>query len=475
VHIQKTEETMDMGKRKIIALAVLSLFGASQQAWATDVFRLEGYGAVSRAMGGTAVAHDVGAAGMMTNPATLSLMQDGDEVMLGLDMVTTDIKVKDTTTGESVSSKTHGNNRGPYFAPEAAYTKRLGALTLGVGAFAQGGLGTEYGNNSFLSEGQNGVGTGLGNSSRLLVLNIPVAASYQVNDKLTVGGSVDAMWQGLNLDLLLSTSQVGALLGAGRVYPATGGTLAGILGGLAGAGTLQGAHFSLTKNQFLGSGVDSWGYGGKLGMLYKATPDTTLGASYTFKSQMNDMEGQATLTAVNNGGNIVREGKIKIRDFQMPANLTLGLSHRLTPQWTLAADVSQVFWKEVMKDIKVNFVDSGGLGELNILLPQDYKDQTILSLGAAYELDSSLTLRGGLRFASQALRSNTLFAVIPATPTKHISAGLTYALSKQSKLDFAYSHAFKETTDNSSLPNTSAPIQVTHAQNNATINFRYSY
>lgn len=463
-------------KRKIVALAMLSLAGgASHQAWATDVFRLEGYGAVSRSMGGTAAAHDVGAAGMMSNPATLSLMQNDEEVMLGLDVVTTDIKVKDTATGESVSSKIHDNNRGPYFAPELAYTKRLGALTLGVGAFAQGGLGTEYGNGSFLSKGQNGVGTGLDNSSRLLVLNIPVAASYQVNDKLTVGGSVDAMWQGLNLDLLLSTSQVGSLLGDGRVYPATAGTLAGILGGLAGAGTLQGAHFSLSKNQFLGSGVDAWGYGGKLGMLYKATPDTTLGASYAFKSQMDDMEGQATLTAVNNGGNIVREGKIKIRDFQMPANLTVGLSHRLTPQWMLAVDVSQVFWKEVMKDIKVNFVDNGGLGELNILLPQDYKDQTILSLGAAYEWDRSLTLRGGLRFATQALRSNTLFAVIPATPTRHVSAGLSYAFSPRSRLDFAYSHAFRETMDNSGPPNTSGPIEVAHAQDNATINFRYSF
>jgi long-chain fatty acid transport protein len=73
------------------------------------------------------------------------------------------------------------------------------------------------------------------------------------------------------------------------------------------------------------------------------------------------------------------------------------------------------------------------------------------------------------------LSSSTLFAVIPATPKKHLSAGLTYAFSKQAKLDFAYSHAFKETMDNTSLPNTSAPIEVTHSQNNATLNFRYSF
>ena len=459
-----------MTTRKIMALAVASaLAGGTQMAQATDVFRLEGYGAISRGMGGTAVAHDVGPAGMMTNPATLSLMAEGDQAMIGLDLVTTDITVRNKTTGETVSSDTHSNNRGPYVAPEAAFTKRVGALSFGVGAFAQGGLGTEYGNGSFLSSASGNLATGLDNSSRLLVLNIPFAASFQVNDKLTVGGSVDAMWQGLNLDLLLTTPQVGSLYANGR---ASGSLVDNVL--LPNLAHITGAHFSLTKDKFLASGVDSWGYGGKLGMLYKATPETTFGASYTFKSQMNDMEGGATLTAVTTGGSVPLTGKIKIQDFQMPAHADLGISQRLTSQWTVAADVSRVFWKNVMKDIKVAFVANNGL-DINILLPQDYKDQTILSLGTSYAVNDSLTLRGGFRFATQALRSSTLFAVIPATPRKHLSAGLTYALSKQAKLDFAYSHAFKETMDNTSLPNTSEPIEVAHAQNNATIAFRYNF
>lgn len=458
-----------MTTRKIIVSALVSgLAGYAGLAQATDVFRLEGFGAVSRAMGGTAVAHDVGPAGMMTNPATLSLMQDGDQLLGGLDLVTTDITVENKNTGERVSSGEHANNRGPYMAPELALTKRIGNWSLGVGAFAQGGLGTEYGTGSFLSRATGGLATGLDNSSRLLVLNIPLAASFKVTDKLSVGGSFDAMWQGLNLNLLLGADQVGSLIGAGRVN----GTLLPVLGGLP---ALRGAHFSLTKNQPLGSGVDSWGYGGKLGMIYKLTPDTTLGTSYTFKSQMDDMDGRATLTAVDAvAGQIPLKGKIQIKDFQTPAHLDIGFSQRLGAQWTIAADVSRVFWKDVMKDIKVAFVADGG-GDLNILLPQDYKDQTVFSLGTAYNMNEQLTLRAGIRLASQALRSSTLFAVIPATPKTHLSAGFTYALSKQAKVDFAYSHAVQESMDNTSLPNTSAPIQVKHAQNNATINLRYSF
>lgn len=457
-------------KSKLNALGVIAaacLASTSQMAHATDVFRLEGFGPISHAMGGAATAFNVGAAGMMTNPATLSLIAPGSEFHLGLDLITADINVKNQATGESVSSSNRSNNRGPYLAPEAAYTYRNGALALGVGAFAQGGLGTEYGKSSFLSRATGGLDTGLENSSRLLVLNIPFAASYQVNDKLAVGGSIDAMWQGLNLDVLLGADQVGALIGAGRVS----GSLVPVLGGLP---DLRGAHVSLTKNQPLASGVDAWGFGGRIGMTYKVSNDTLFGADYAMESKVNDMQGRATLTAIDGiAGQIPLQGNIKVRNFQMPAKLDIGLSHRFNDQWMMAADVSQVFWKHAMKDINVGFVSDSG-GTLDILLPQNYKNQTILAVGIAYQT-GRWTLRGGGRIATQSLRSETLLALIPATPRKHISAGFSYAFSKMGSIDFAYSHALKESIGNESLPNTSAPIQVIHSQNNMTIGYTHRF
>jgi long-chain fatty acid transport protein len=448
-------------------IAVVCLAATSQMAHATEVFRLEGYGPISRAMGGTATAFNVGAAGMMANPATLSLMAPGSEFYLGLDLISTDIKVTNQVTGESVSSNTHSSNRGPYLAPELAFTHRNGELTLGVGAFAQGGLGTEYGNSSFLSRAAGGLNTGLENSSRLLVLNIPFVASYQVNDKLTVGGSIDAMWQGLNLNLLLGAGQVGSLIGSGRVQ----GSLLPVLGGLP---DMRGAHFSMTKNEPLASGVESWGFGGRLGMTYKVSNETMFGLDYAMESQMKDMEGRATLTAIDGiAGQIPLQGAIKLRNFQMPAKLDLGLSHRFNDQWMMAVDVSQVFWEHAMKDISVGFVTDSGQ-TLDIQLPQNYKDQTILAFGVAYQT-GNWTLRSGARLATQALRSETLLAVIPATPRKHISAGFSYAFSKDDSVDFAYSHAFEESMGNASLPNTADPIQTTHSQNNATIGYMHRF
>lgn len=351
--------------------------------------------------------------------------------------------------------------------PQVAFTYHDGPLALGVGAFAQGGLGTEYGTRSFLSRASGDLDTGLENSSRLLVLNVPFAASYQITDKLTLGASADIMWQGLNLELLLGADQVGSLIGAGNVN----GSLLPVLGGLP---DLRGAHFSLTRNQPLTSGVDAWGFGGRIGMVYKVSNDTMLGAAYSMESRMSDMEGRATLTAIDGiVGQIALDGKIKLRDFQMPAKLDLGLSHRFNEQWLLAVDISRVFWKHAMKNIDVGFLSSDGTN-INILLPQDYKDQTILSAGLAYQT-GQWTLRGGARLADQALRSDLLFAVVPATPRKHASLGFSYDFSAKNGVHFAYSHAFKESMDNSSLPNTSAPIRVSHSQDNWTMAYTHRF
>jgi long-chain fatty acid transport protein len=455
-------------KQIVTATLLAAVFGTAH---ATDVFRLEGFGPISKAMGGTATAYDVGPAGMMTNPATLSLMKQGSELLLGVDMITTEITVTDQTTGQTASPSSQGNNRGPYLAPEIAYTQRSGPLSFGVGAFAQGGLGTEYGSSSFLSQAGS-VATNLDNSSRLLVLDIPLAASYDVNEKFSVGGSIDVMWTGLNLNLLLGGSQVGGLAAGGRASGALVGALASPQGplGASGLGNLAGAQLSFTKNQPIASGASAWGIDERIGLIYKLTSDTTLGAAYTFKSQLSDLQGDATLTAVraDNQGQIPLTGKVTIRNFQMPAVLNLGVSHHLNDQVLLTGDVSQVFWKDVMKDINVGFVANSG-ANLDILLPQNYSDQTILALGAAYKT-GDWTIRGGAQVATQALDSNYLLAVIPATPTKHISGGFSYDFSKENTVNFAYSHAFQETMTNpGGNTNSVPPIQTIHSQDNFVI------
>ncbi|MCC4114987.1 outer membrane protein transport protein [Aromatoleum toluclasticum] len=446
-----------------VALAGLCL---APQAQATNVFRFEGYGPVSRAMGGTAAAHDVGNAALMANPATLGLSAEGGRFELGLDLVVTDIEADNLATGERARSS-RKDLASAYYAPQLSYVHRAGALTWGAGVFAGAGLGTEYGSRSFLSRTPDGSATGLENASRLLVLEVPAGVSYAVSDRLEVGASVEAVWAGINLELLLGADQAGALIGQNRAR----GSLVPVLGGIPG---LQGAHFSLSDSDDVRSGVDAWGWGGRLGATFRASERTRIGAYYTLKTRLEDLKGRARLTAVSSvAGQIPLTGNIRIIDFQLPDALTIGVAHQATERLLLAADLSRVRWKEAMKDIKVRYESDGG-GDLDIRLPQDYRDINVLNLGAAYRI-GRWTLRAGASFAGQAIPDDRLFAVVPATPTKHASVGFSYDLGKSGSVNVAYSHAFRETMTNRQLPNTSAPIRVEHAQDNLVVNYSYRF
>lgn len=90
---------------KIASVLALPLSGYAFSVHATQVFDLEGYGAISRAMGGTSSSYYTGNAALISNPATLSFAPDGNQFELGLDVVTTDIKVHDSHGAEAKAAR----------------------------------------------------------------------------------------------------------------------------------------------------------------------------------------------------------------------------------------------------------------------------------------------------------------------------------------------------------------------------------
>ena len=69
-----------------------------------------------------------------------------------------------------------------------------------------------------------------------------------------------------------------------------------------------------------------------------------------------------------------------------------------------------------------------------------------------YQTNEKLTLRTGYSYADAPWKDvNTLFNVLaPATVEQHASVGATYNLDKQSRINFAYTHAFRNTIEGTS-------------------------
>jgi long-chain fatty acid transport protein len=126
---------------------VAALCAAALPAIATNGMNMEGYGPVSTGMGGAAQAMDHGTAAMAQNPATLGLMGQGARFDAAL-------RRAGSQGGQQHGRHAHGRiQRHLYVMPAFGYVRRSGSLVYGLGLFAQGGMGTDYGADSFLAMG----------------------------------------------------------------------------------------------------------------------------------------------------------------------------------------------------------------------------------------------------------------------------------------------------------------------------------
>jgi long-chain fatty acid transport protein len=420
-----------------IALAVA---GTLPAALATNGMVLEGYGPISASMGGASQAFDHGTAAMAQNPATLSMMEDGSRLDIAVGLLGPKITASMTGMPSADSGGT------AYMMPAVGYARKSGAYTYGIGVYAVGGMGTEYGSNSFLA-----MGSGQDVRSELGVGSLILPLSYQVNDRLAIGGSVDFVWASLDLKMAASGSQLGGLV------TASSGALGGALPALAGASWAR-VDFS-DDSKYTGA-AKSNGYRGKLGVTYKVDEKLTVGGSYQTKTSLRDMETGAGAASLTAQGGFADAGKITVVNFQWPSITSIGASWQASPALMLAADLKSIGWADVMKNFTMRYDSAGMGGSVSFALPQNWKDQTVVSIGGAYKVNNQLTLRAGLNIADNPIPEDKVNPLFPATIKSHYTLGAGYAFDKVSSVNFSYVMAPEVSTTDAN------GITVKHSQSN---------
>ena len=419
----------------LIALAAIGFTGA---ALATNGMNMEGYGPVATAMGGASMAYDNGTAAVMNNPATLGLMDQGNQLDLAVGMLGPDVTSGMAGMPEAKSSGTS------YFMPAVGWAKKKGELTYGIAMFAQGGMGTEYGSSSFMAAGSKKDAR-----SELGVGRLIAPLAYNVNPDLTIGGSIDFVWAMLDLKMAASPAQLGAMVTGGS--GALGGALAG--GAL---GTADWARVDFSDNSKYTGQARATGYAGKIGFTYKISPMVTMGGVYQSKTSLSDMEtsgGGASMSA--NPGHAATAtfsdpGKITVHNFQWPETYGLGVSVQANPKLMIAADYKHISWSNVMKSLNMTFTSAGMGGSVDFSLPQNWKDQNVFELGGSYKVTDVLTLRAGANIANDPIPATYMNALFPAIEKNHYTAGVGYAVSKASDVNFSLEMAPKVSETNAS-------------------------
>ncbi len=434
---------------RLISLTPLCALLAAGSSYATNGMNMEGYGPISAAMGGASQSFDHGTAAMAQNPATLGLMPDGARLDVAFGML-------GPTVRSSMPGMPAADSGGTsYFMPALGYTRRAGAMTYGIGVFAQGGMGTEYEANSFLA-----AGSGAPVRSELGVGRVIFPLAYQVNPDLLVGGTLDFIWASLDVQMAASGAQLGGLVtGAagnlGMALPALGGA--------------PWARINFTDDGKFSGAAKATGYGAKFGAVYKLGKEWSLGGSYHFKSQLADMKtavGSASMAAT---GGFVDSGSMTVVNFQWPAMTSVGASWQASPDLLIAADLKSIGWADVMKSFNMRYESAGMGGSVSFSLPQNWKDQTVFNLGLAWRANSQLTLRAGVNLADNPIPDATVNPLFPATVKNHLTAGLGYQFAPTSELNMSLTMAPKSTVASG------AGVTISHEQTNIQLMYSHRY
>ena len=275
--------------------------------------------------------------------------------------------------------------------PSAYSMYPLGSnLRVGLGINAPFGLKTEY--------DADWMGRFLGIESELKTINVQPTIAYRFGPKLSIGG-------GLNIQYADATLTRGVNLIASE-----------------GRADLEG---------------DDWGFGYTVGLMFQPTNSTRLGVTY--KSRIRHIlkgdvryTGLPPLTDFQNTAASV--------DLSTPDMFSLGMTHHLSPRWTVMAEGAHTNWS-VFDEVRVR---KELAGTRDIVDVENWSNSWFFALGTEYKFNNRLDLRFGVAYDQSPVRDKYRSARIPDSDRLWASLGAGYALTDTVMVNAAYTHIWNE-------------------------------
>ena len=269
--------------------------------------------------------------------------------------------------------------------------------------------------------GQGGMGTEYANGdmSQVSVGRMIFPLAYSVNDRFNVGGSVDIVWAGMDL-----------------------------VAGQPGINFKDGSNFT--------GAAKGYSLAGKLGFTYKLNNALTVGGVYQTAGNLPDL----------------KDGAYKVKGFDMPPILGLGLSWQANDRLMVAADVKDMMWNSSMNTVTIY-----RNGAVVAPFQQDWNDQIVLAMGLSYQFNDALTGRIGYNYAKNPIPNQFVNYLWPAIAENHYTGGFGYAFNKQSAFNFALSYVpeVSVTGTGAAMPAGNGGMQINHNQVNWQLMYSYKF
>jgi long-chain fatty acid transport protein len=319
-----------------------------------------GYKIGQESVSGAGVAHAGGAASagdastVYANPAGMTQL-DGRQLVVGGHLLRPDAKFANQgsidATGAAITGGEGGQGGIGAFVPNLYGVWSLpNDLKFGLGINAPYGLAVDY--------DDDWVGRYNELGASLTMVNVNPALAYRVNDKVSVGGGLNAMY---------SRARLTQAIDFGR---ALGGN----------AQSLDGS------SDF--SGTD-WAFGFNVGALFTVSPNTRFGVQYRsgmefhYDGEVDFSVPAAARTGLNNNGqpNAFTDGNMKA-DLPIPDTASISVFHDVpNSKWAVMADLSWTRWEVFDRLVLTPEEPTTSTGVINTFWDNKFR----VSTGATYD------------------------------------------------------------------------------------------
>ena len=372
---------------------------SANTAWAGGVFLYEvGSPDVGLAAAGYA-ARAQDASTLLTNPAGMTRLQDS-ELMLGIQPLYGDLGF--TQNSNTAVPGGGGNGDDPIgWVPGASmfYVQNASPdFKYGFGVFSNFGLSLDY--------GDNWAGRYYVQRTTLAGASFMPAVAYRVNDRLSIGAGVNAMYGMFKLDVAVN-----------NLLP-----------------SLPDGQLKLSDNE--------WGFGGNLGLLYEMSPATRLGVTYSSEISL-DFKATPQFTNLGPGMNAVvdaaglRTSQIDLK-VKVPQAVMTSVYHQLDERWAILGNLGWQQWSRFGKvDVEVD-ANTTKSATVNV----NYKDTWHAAVGAQFRPSSLWLWSFGVAYDSSIMDDDQRGPSLPVGETWRLGAGGTYQWSKTLDVNFDYELAW---------------------------------
>lgn len=420
----------------------------SPMAYATNGDTMMAVGSQSTALGGTGVAHFMGADSVWANPAMLGKSK-GSEITGGVVAFMPNVKNDGFTNAMTGTSTFQDSKANVSYIPDLSYSSRISdSLTYGIAMAGIAGMGVDYTSTNPAIQGSH-----IQAFTSLSLMQVVPTIAYNTQN------------YGIGISPVL---QWGSLAISYNTYNPNGG----------GPGVPTGVNYNPNHNsdQFTG-------YGFNLGGYYDVTPDLTVAAAYMSEIEM---KYGTQLSKAGNGFGLMSQapGMAAFGDtLTQPAQMKAGVSFNVSSSVALTVDYKLIQW-----------------GSATGYKDYNWKDQNVVAIGAKYtgngfwvgagynqaddpikDMPAASAAAGQYRGGVVNFFNNMMF---PAIVKESYTLGGGYSFTKSLDMDVAFvmTPEVKKTVDMSAVMQamsggmiTSGSNTTKHSQSSYSVSLRYKF